>query len=208
MIKTIVKDVTAKIEVKKSQFIANIFQVNSEEEAKNKIAEIKKTHRDARHNCFGYVIEQVDEEGKINHIEKFSDDGEPSGTAGTPILDILKKQKISNVVVIVTRYFGGILLGTGGLVKAYSDATKLVIDNSEFINKEAGILMQITIAYNYLKNLEYICKNNDIRIINIQYGENVVVELAIASTKIEIIENANFEILDSKVKNKNIYVMV
>ena len=121
---------------------------------------------------------------------------------------MLKKQKISNVVVIVTRYFGGILLGTGGLVKAYSDATKLVIDNSEFINKEAGILMQITIAYNYLKNLEYICKNNDIRIINIQYGENVVVELAIASTKIEIIENANFEILDSKVKNKNIYVMV
>ena len=208
MIKTIVKDVTAKIEVKKSQFIANIFQVNSEEEAKNKIAEIKKIHRDARHNCFGYVIEQVDEEGKINHIEKFSDDGEPSGTAGTPILDILKKQKISNVVVIVTRYFGGILLGTGGLVKAYSDATKLVIDNSEFINKEAGILMQITISYNYLKNLEYICKNNDIRIINIQYGENVVVELAIASTKLEIIENANFEILDSKVKNKNIYVMV
>ena len=101
---------------KKSRFIAQIIKITSEEEANKKILEIKKKHRDAKHNVFAYRI--------VNGIEKFSDDGEPSGTAGVPILDILRGEKLENILLVVTRYFGGILLGTGGLVRAYSSAAK------------------------------------------------------------------------------------
>ena len=110
------KNVTAELVEKKSKFIANIFYVESVNEAEEKIKNVKKQYYDAKHNCFAYIISEDNVLTK-----RFSDDGEPSGTAGAPMLDILEKQKLYNVVVIVTRYFGGILLGTGGLVRAYSD---------------------------------------------------------------------------------------
>ena len=112
---TILKDEIAEIVEKKSKFIANICYVESVQEAEEKIKSIKKEYHDARHNCVAY---RVAENGQI--VEKSSDDGEPSGTAGAPMLKLLLEQNLSNILVVVTRYFGGILLGTGGLVRAYS----------------------------------------------------------------------------------------
>ena len=113
---TIEAKVDGEIVEKKSKFIANVFPVENEEEALKVLEEVKKLHRDARHNVFVYRI--------ANGSERASDDGEPSGTAGVPILDILRGMKLQNILVVVTRYFGGILLGTGGLVRAYTDSTK------------------------------------------------------------------------------------
>lgn len=111
MFKTINKDAVAEIVEKKSKFIASLFYVENVEEAEEKIKEIKKKYFDARHNCFAYRIAT---ESRI--VERFSDDGEPSGTAGAPMLTVLAGNNLANVLVVVTRYFGGILLGTGGLI--------------------------------------------------------------------------------------------
>ena len=125
--KTIINNAEAEIVEKRSKFIANIYYVKSLEEVEEKLKDIKKKYFDSRHNCYAYRIEDED-----TIIERASDDGEPSGTAGAPILNILNKMELMNVLVIVTRYFGGILLGTGGLVKAYSQATKMAIENAKF----------------------------------------------------------------------------
>ena len=122
---TIKQNVQAEIIEKKSKFIANFFYVENVEEAEKMIKETKKKYFDARHNCIAY---RVVEDGQI--IEKSSDDGEPSGTAGSPMLNILQKNNLANVLIVVTRYFGGILLGTGGLVRAYSDSLLKAIENS------------------------------------------------------------------------------
>ena len=109
--KVITSEATAEVVEKKSRFIANLFYISSEDEAESKLNEIRKKHYDAKHNCYAYVI------GKDAETLKSSDDGEPSGTAGHPMLDILKGNNLTNCIAIVTRYFGGTLLGTGGLVK-------------------------------------------------------------------------------------------
>ena len=155
---------------KKSRFISNLIYVENEEEALNKIKEIKKKYYDARHNCFAYRV--LDEE---NVIQRSSDDGEPSGTAGAPILNILEKNNIVNVLVVVTRYFGGILLGTGGLVKAYSDATLKSIDTNEFVEKELGYEVRISLPYTAVQKIEYFLKNNNISIINKEFLDNVII---------------------------------
>ena len=117
--KTIEGKVTAEVEEKKSRFIANLFYVESVEEAENCLKQIKKKYYDARHNCYAYVVKEE------NIIKKSSDDGEPSGTAGSPILNVLEKNNLCNVIVIVTRYFGGILLGTRGFSKSiYRSSSK------------------------------------------------------------------------------------
>ncbi len=124
MFKTIENEGIAQIVEKKSKFIAHAFYVESINEAEEYLGKIRKKYYDARHNCYAYRINVEDET-----YEKQSDDGEPSGTAGAPILNILKKKELSNVLVVVTRYFGGILLGTGGLVKAYSEAAISAVEN-------------------------------------------------------------------------------
>ena len=129
--KVIIEPTTAEIVEKKSRFIANLFYVASVEEAEEKLNEIRKKYYDAKHNCFAYVL------GVNAETAKSSDDGEPQGTAGHPMLDILKGNNLTNCIAIVTRYFGGTLLGTGGLVRAYSDSLKAAIANaktSELLN--------------------------------------------------------------------------
>ena len=123
--KTIKESIKSEIVEKKSKFIANIYFAQTMEEAENIIKETKKKYYDARHNCSSYRVLE-----KGNVIEKYSDDGEPAGTAGAPMLNILQKKDLVNVVVIVTRYFGGILLGTGGLVRAYSEVTQKAIEEA------------------------------------------------------------------------------
>ena len=158
MFKTISEDMTAEIVEKKSKFIANIFYVENIEEAEAKLKEVKKKYYDARHNCFAYSI--FTKEGVVN---RFSDDGEPSGTAGAPMLNILTSKNLSNCLVIVTRYFGGILLGTGGLVRAYTGAVQEALSKIKEINKDIGIEVKFEITYSDLEKLKYYLKQNEIK---------------------------------------------
>lgn len=168
---TILKDETVEIVEKKSKFIANISYVESVEEAETKIKDIKKKYYDAKHNCIAY---RVIENGRI--VEKASDDGEPSGTAGGPMLNILQKNNLCNLVVVVTRYFGGILLGTGGLVRAYSDATQKAIEKSIKVSKIEGVEVEVKIDYANLEIFKYYCKNNEINITKIDYYEDIILK--------------------------------
>ena len=156
---------------KKSKFIANIVHVNSIKEAEEALNEIKKKHYDAKHHCFAY---RVIDEDKVS--ERFSDDGEPSGTAGAPMLEILRGNNLVNTIAIVTRYFGGILLGTGGLVKAYSEATSKAIEQTEVVHIYKICVLKLTVDYSEFEKLKYyinkigglICKSdykNDIEVI-------------------------------------------
>ena len=156
---SIKKNVETEIIVKKSKFICNLIKVESQKEAEEYIKKIKKKYYDARHNCVSY---RVIEDEQI--VEKSSDDGEPSGTAGGPMLNILQKNNLCNVLVIVTRYFGGILLGTGGLVRAYSDATFEAINFAEKIEECIGLEAEVELDYNNLETFKYYCKKNDIYI--------------------------------------------
>jgi len=153
---------------KKSKFIATLFYVQNENEAQEIIKNVKKQYFDARHNCFAYRIMS---ENVL--VERQSDDGEPSGTAGGPLLNILAKNNLCNVLVIVTRYFGGILLGTGGLVRAYSDAAMKVIQNATLVNETCGYEVEIELEYAQLELFKYYCNKNGINIINIDYQDNI-----------------------------------
>ena len=139
--KVILENKSAEILEKKSRFIANIFYVESETLAEERITEIRKKYYDAKHNCFAYVI------GVNGEVVKSSDDGEPQGTAGHPMLDLLNGNNITNCIAIVTRYFGGTLLGTGGLVRAYSDSLKEAIKKTSFA--EIGFAYEVSFSINY-----------------------------------------------------------
>ena len=147
---TIEEKINGEIVEKKSKFIANIFPIESEEEAVKRLEEVRKLHRDARHNVFAYRI--------ANKLERCSDDGEPSGTAGIPILDILRGEKLQNVLVIVTRYFGGILLGTGGLIRAYTGATQEALGKIEEGCKDLGLEAKLITTYPELEKLKDLLK--------------------------------------------------
>lgn len=151
MFKTIENAGEADITEKKSKFIANVFYIKSITEAEEKIKQIKRKNNTARHHCYAYRIANDTE-----IISKSNDDGEPAGTAGMPILNILEKNDLVNIVVIVTRYFGGILLGTGGLVKAYSESTLKAIGNAKIVFEEEGVEIEIKLNYQDLENLNII----------------------------------------------------
>lgn len=189
---------------KKSRFIANIFYVQSIEEAEEKIKMMKKEYYDARHNCYAYSICKENE-----FYTKASDDGEPSKTAGAPILNIIKTNELSNILVVVTRYFGGILLGTGGLVKAYTNATLEALKKAEFVIEKYGMELAVRIDYIDLENLRYFCKKNEINIIKIEYTNYIECTLEVTNEeKNRIISNTNdnlFKILEYQIiKEKNI----
>lgn len=200
---TIMENEMAEIIEKKSKFIANIIKVNSKQNAEDEINRIKKIYNDARHNCVAY---RVIEDDMI--IEKSSDDGEPSGTAGGPMLNILQKNNLCNVAVIVTRYFGGILLGTGGLVRAYSDVTMMAIEKSEKIEMVLGIVMMARVDYSEYEKFKYYCQKNQIRVENSQYGEDIVCNISLENkVKDKLIndfETKNINLKELKEINKKI----
>lgn len=206
MFKTISENASGEIVEKKSKFIANLFYVESAEEAEEKIKEVKKKYYDARHNCFAFSI--FTENGSI---DRFSDDGEPSGTAGLPMLNILKSQNLSNILVVVTRYFGGILLGTGGLVRAYSDATKVALESAKIVQKDYGLICKYKISYEDLEKIKYYFKQENIKIIDFAYAENVEITVEISNEKYQkIFENSeklNFKIINDK-KTENTFIDV
>ncbi len=204
MYQTIKQSVSAQIIEKKSKFIAEIYYVQSVEEAERIIEETKKRFYDARHHCYAYIVND-----KKVAVQRSSDDGEPSGTAGAPILHILEKKGLMNVLVIVTRYFGGILLGTGGLVKAYSDATKQALESAEFVKEEPGYIIQLILAYEDYKNFNYYCNKNGINCINSTYDDKISIQIEVnEKEKTQILKNSSqfdFKILDYMVlKQKNI----
>ena len=152
---------------KKSRFIAQVFPVETEEEVLQIIETTKKKYWDARHNCYAFVL------GSGGEITRCSDDGEPSGTAGRPILEVLTGRGIKNVLVIVTRYFGGTLLGTGGLVRAYSQATQAGLDASEIITKQVGRRITIDTDYNGIGKLQYIAGGLGLSVLDTLYTDKV-----------------------------------
>lgn len=164
---------TGEIVEKKSRFIATVFSVASEEEAASYIEQMKKKYWDARHNCYAYII------GKNGEKQKCSDDGEPQGTAGRPMLDVLLGEDIKNILVVVTRYFGGTLLGTGGLVRAYSAAAKKGIEESVIVDKSPAVKMRVVTDYNGIGKLQYIAGDMDIHTLDTEYGEKVTMTMLV-----------------------------
>lgn len=160
-------------EEKKSKFIANIKVINSEDEAQQYIAQLKKQYWDARHNCYAYIL------GERNEIQRFSDDGEPGGTAGKPILDVLLSSGLHNIIINVTRYFGGVLLGTGGLVRSYQKASLGALLNSTITDRLTGISINLSADYTAIGKIQYINAKLDVIEVNTEYLENVVMNLIV-----------------------------
>ena len=205
---TIENNVVSEFVEKKSKFIGNLFYIESSKQAEDIIKETKKKYFDAKHNCIAY---RVIEDGQL--IERFSDNGEPQGTAGARMLNILQKNNLVNVLIIVTRYFGGILLGTGGLVKAYQKSLMLALDKCNKIAKVLGETLEANLDYSDLESFKYYCKNNKINIIDIDYKEYIVCKIELEEDKkaklledyeIKNIKLNNIRELDKKYINKSI----
>mgnify|MGYP000151094710 FL=1 len=195
--KTILERGTAEIEEKKSRFIADIFYIENSKQAEEKIKEVKKKYFDAKHHCYVY---RVIENNAIK--EKQSDDGEPSGTAGAPMLNILNKNGFANVLIVVTRYFGGTLLGTGGLIRAYSEATLKVINESKIVKQKMGYEMKVVIPYKELEKFKYYCNKKNIYIKNLIYESNIICVVEINNEEKENLiskSQKEIEILESTV---------
>lgn len=173
---------------KKSRFIATVRPVTSEEEATAFIAETKKKYWDAKHNCSAFVI------GEHQEISRCSDDGEPAQTAGRPMLDVLLREDIHNVAVVVTRYFGGVLLGTGGLVRAYQKATQEGLAASIIIDKKEGRRLTVGTDYNGLGKLQYMIAQKNLTLIDTIYTEKVELELMVP---VECQEDVEKEIIET-----------
>ena len=172
----------AEIIEKKSRFIATVQPVKSEEEALAFIESMRKKYWNATHNCFAYVI------GEHFQVQRCSDDGEPSGTAGKPMLDVLLGEEIHDVVVVVTRYFGGTLLGTGGLVRAYSGSTKEGLLASKVITKKHGQKLSVQTDYTGLGKIQYILGQRGIKILNSVYTDNVELEVLLPIDTVEAVQ--------------------
>lgn len=152
---------------KKSRFIAHVQAVDSVEEAQEFIEAVKKKYWDARHNCSAFSV------GEMNPLTRCSDDGEPGGTAGKPILEVIQGSGIRNIVIVVTRYFGGTLLGTGGLVRAYTEAAKAGIENAVIIEKIPATRMKLFTEYTDLGKIQYILAQNQVTVENTEYTDKV-----------------------------------
>lgn len=168
---TLFKGGIGEYEEKKSRFIATIEPVSSEEEASAFITGIRKKYFDARHNCSAYII------GDNGQKTRCSDDGEPSGTAGRPMLEVLSGAHITNACVVVTRYFGGTLLGTGGLVRAYTQAVKEALEHCEKIIKLQGFRIDVSCDYNDFEKIRYMAGQKGYNILDVNYGQNVCLSM-------------------------------
>lgn len=192
--------------IEKSRFIAHIKPVESREEAETFLAEIRKAHRGATHNVPAYVL------GEHKEIQWASDDGEPSGTSGAPILQLLLKEQVTNLVVVVTRYFGGVKLGTGGLVRAYTGSAKLALAKAGICQIEEVDLLRLRVDYSYLRVLQNRSENGDFTIQDQQFEDLVTLRLATMPEKTETlleqlknITGGKLELIDiEKVLTKNL----
>jgi uncharacterized YigZ family protein len=167
---------------KRSEFIGYIAPVKTNDEAVAFINSIKAEHRKAKHNVYAYIL-------RSDNISRYSDDGEPQGTAGVPVLDVLQKRGLTDVCVVVTRYFGGILLGGGGLVRAYSHAASLACDAAHIMNMCLCHRIKITADYGMYGKISYLLPNFDTITVNSDFGSDVVLEVLVLSEKLEALKN-------------------
>lgn len=179
MYKSIYKKGVDQFEVKKSEFIGYSAPVKTEEEAIAFIDEIKEKHNDATHNCSCYII------GEDRLIQRFDDDGEPSGTAGIPMLEVLKREELTDVVVVATRYFGGTLLGAGGLIRAYSKTSKMAIDAGIMVDMVEYYHVAIEYDYTFHGKLVNFLETNNYNTINIEYTDTVSSIILVSKSEYE-----------------------
>lgn len=194
--KTVYIGNSAEIVEKKSRFIANFEHVESEEEALAYIESIRKKYWDARHNCYAYCI------GKKQELKRCSDDGEPSQTAGKPMLDVLTGAGLCDTVAVVTRYFGGTLLGTGGLVRAYTAATKAGIEASEVIEKIPAVQFVVKVTYNQIGTLLYLLGQKGYSQLDSDYAEDVTVRFLVPQDEQEAMEKQLLESFQGSAKTQ------
>jgi uncharacterized YigZ family protein len=165
--------------IEKSRFICYIDRATTEEEAQAFIHKIKKQHPGANHNCSAYLI------GEHDHIQKANDDGEPSGTAGVPILEVLKKKGLKDTVVVITRYFGGIKLGAGGLIRAYGKSTSEGINHTGIVERKLMRVMSVMVDYTWVGKIENELRSSKYQVKNVNYTENVEFEIYVEEDKTE-----------------------
>ena len=177
LLKTVYEGGVGELTEKKSRFIATVIPCEDEETALSFIEATKKKYWDAKHNCSAYTI------GMRHEITHCSDDGEPAKTAGRPMLDVLLNENIHNVCVVVTRYFGGVLLGTGGLVRAYQGAVKEGLLNCTIIEKQYGVRLLVTTDYNGIGKLQYLFANEDCTVLSTDYTDVVTVCVLVTQKK-------------------------
>lgn len=179
-------------EEKKSRFIAKVYKVENENEVSSYIEEARKKYWDARHNCYAYVI------GNNNEITRCSDDGEPSGTAGKPILEVITRMGVHNCLIIVTRYFGGTLLGTGGLVRAYTDASVTALNNSLLATQVQGVRYIVTTDYNGAGKIQYGMASLDAVIDDTEYTDKVTMKIVIEKVREKLLVDTITEITNGR----------
>ena len=200
--KTIMRGGEGEIVEKKSRFIATVRPVSTEEEALAFIEEMKKKYWDARHNCYAYTV------GRNRENTRCSDDGEPSGTAGRPMLDVLMGEELYNTAVVVTRYFGGVLLGTGGLVRAYSRAVQEGLRSSLVIEKIPGSLIKVETDYSGIGKIQYIAGERGLPILDSEYTDKVTLFVLTAQEEEESFRKAVTEATSGRAvieKEKDLY---
>ena len=181
--------------INKSKFITNIFYINNLNDINIYLNKIKEKYKDATHHCYAYII---------NNTKRFNDDGEPNGTAGMPILDCLEKNKLNHTLCIVTRYFGGIKLGAGGLVRAYSNSISNALKNSKFFKLKDGYKKKITFEYKNSKQIDNLVK--DYEITNKEYGKVITYELLITNDFLNKLNKSNikYEIINKEIIKEEI----
>ena len=180
--KKISNNIENTIIIKNSKFITNLFIVENIEEVNKYLNLIKDKYKDANHNCYAYIVD---------NIRKCSDDGEPSGTAGIPMMKVLEHKELNNVLVIVTRYFGGIKLGAGGLVRAYTNSVSKALDIVNIIDTIKGYNIDIIFNFNDIKHIDYLLK--DIKILNKEYKDIVKYNLNASNNLLEILKQNNIK---------------
>lgn len=179
--------------IKKSKFITKLYFVTSEIEIKNILDENKNDYKDATHICYAYIL---------NNVERFNDDSEPSGTAGMPILNVLKNNNLNNVLCVVIRYFGGIKLGAGGLIRAYCSSVSEALNKTEIINVVNGKKIELTFSYDDIKKVNHIL--NDINIVDKQFDENVKYIIIVKEKNVNSLINQLTELCNIKIKENTL----
>jgi len=174
--KTITNNITNEIVINKSRFICLLIKINSNDEVEDILNELKKEHKDATHYCYAYIIDNV---------KRFNDDGEPGGTAGMPILNVLENKELNNILCVVIRYFGGIKLGAGGLVRAYTKSVTSCLENCELKNITIGKLISLEFNYDDIKKIDILIDENEI--VSKKFDQSIYYEILISNDRYEII---------------------
>lgn len=190
---TITQDTVFEQTIKKSRFIAHLYRINDEADAQAKIAAVRADNPKANHNCFAYML------GDDDHIQRMSDDGEPVGTAGSPILEVLKTNELHDVLAVVTRYFGGIKLGAGGLIRAYNGTPAQAIEVSGKVQRVLQTRIVITLDYRNVDALNYYLEQNKLTTLNTDYGVQVTQVIAVTQSEIATVQQAITDLLSGQV---------